>query len=161
MRRPSRLRSVACMVCGASFETRHSQGKYCSDQCRKLGARKSWRDYNARNAGHRKDYRKKYYERNAEKVSARVKSYRKTDAGRRATHVNGQRQRQKFPERYAARQAVTVALRSGRLVRLPCQRCGAVPAQAHHRDYSKPLDVEWLCAPHHREADAELKRGGQ
>ena|ERR1035437_2491923 len=42
------------------------------------------------------------------------------------------------------------ALRDGRLVRQPCETCGRTPAQAHHDDYSRPLDVRWLCGSHHR-----------
>lgn len=46
-------------------------------------------------------------------------------------------------------QSVNKAIREGRLVRLPCEVCGAVKSDAHHDDYSKPLSVRWLCRPHH------------
>jgi len=52
-----------------------------------------------------------------------------------------------------ARGAVARALAKGVLVRQPCERCERVDTQAHHDDYDKPLDVRWLCPPHHREAD--------
>lgn len=29
--------------------------------------------------------------------------------------------------------------------------------QAHHEDYSKPIDVMWLCFRHHRERHGQLK----
>ena len=45
--------------------------------------------------------------------------------------------------------AVSNALRAGRLVREPCLFCDATPAQAHHHDYDRPLDVTWLCPGHH------------
>ena len=32
----------------------------------------------------------------------------------------------------------------GKLKRLSCKECGK-PAQMHHEDYSKPLEVTWLC----------------
>ncbi len=51
------------------------------------------------------------------------------------------------------------AIQAGRLVRQPCQECGEVRSEAHHEDYSKPLEVIWLCKPHHREADARLGFG--
>lgn len=58
--------------------------------------------------------------------------------------------RQRNPEKVAAHIAVNHATRSGRLASQPCEKCGRHDAQAHHDDYSKPLDVRWLCPPHHR-----------
>lgn len=59
-----------------------------------------------------------------------------------------------------ARRAVRAAIKSGVLVRPDtCEKCGQIPArrvdgysqiQAHHPDYDKPLDVEWLCCKCHR-----------
>lgn len=49
----------------------------------------------------------------------------------------------------AAHRVVTNALSSGALVRQPCEVCGWTPAHAHHDDYSKPLEVRWLCRRHH------------
>ena len=58
----------------------------------------------------------------------------------------------RHPDRASARRAVNNAVRDGRLTRHPCAVCGATErVQAHHADYSKPLDVEWLCFKHHRE----------
>lgn len=43
------------------------------------------------------------------------------------------------------------ALSSGRLVPQPCEKCGATDdIQAHHEDYYKPLEVNWLCFKCHR-----------
>lgn len=39
------------------------------------------------------------------------------------------------------------AVMSGKLRRLPCQQCGALSAEMHHPDYSRPLEVVWLCHP--------------
>lgn len=55
------------------------------------------------------------------------------------------------PEKKAAHTAVGNAVRDGRLKKLPCAFCGTPdPVEAHHHDYSKPLDVTWLCKPCHR-----------
>jgi len=43
------------------------------------------------------------------------------------------------------------ALYHGELVREPCVVCGEEKSQGHHEDYSKPLDVVWLCSLHHHE----------
>jgi hypothetical protein len=51
-----------------------------------------------------------------------------------------------------AHRMVNVAIRGGDLTRLPCEICGTTDhVHAHHDDYSRPLDVRWLCALHHAE----------
>lgn len=63
--------------------------------------------------------------------------------------------REAFPEMYRAHTAVGNALRSGKLKREPCLFCEATEnIHGHHRDYSKPLDVVWLCAKCHRRLHA-------
>jgi hypothetical protein len=58
---------------------------------------------------------------------------------------------ERHPDKRAAHVAVGNALRCGKLKKQPCVFCGAVgEVEAHHRDYSKPLDVTWLCRPCHR-----------
>jgi ribosomal protein S27AE len=48
-----------------------------------------------------------------------------------------------------ARLAVSYAIEKGRISREPCERCGSDPAHAHHDDYTKPLDIRWLCSSCH------------
>lgn len=54
-------------------------------------------------------------------------------------------------EEYKARRAIRNAVKSGHVAKpASCQTCGiAKPLQAHHEDYSKPLEVKWLCAKCH------------
>lgn len=78
--------------------------------------------------------------------------YRRTSK-HRAWKVEYTRKRRLFvePEKYKARMMAGNAIRDGRLIRKPCRACGStVRVHAHHHDYSKPLDVDWLCAPCHR-----------
>lgn len=66
--------------------------------------------------------------------------------------------RAKYPEKHRAHSAVQYALKTGKLKRPDCcSKCGVkCKPQAHHPDYSKPLEVVWLCRkPCHREADAK------
>jgi hypothetical protein len=49
------------------------------------------------------------------------------------------------PEKVKARMAIRV------LDRKPCEVCGIEKVEAHHDDYSKPLQVRWLCKRHHCE----------
>lgn len=59
--------------------------------------------------------------------------------------------------RTAAHNAVTRAVRSGKLIRQPCERCGDKKTEAHHEDYDKPLDVIWLCSVCHKQRHKEIK----
>jgi hypothetical protein len=56
-----------------------------------------------------------------------------------------------YAEMSQAGAKVQAAVNRGDLVRKPCEVCGAEKTHAHHDDYSKPLDVMWLCPKHHRE----------
>jgi hypothetical protein len=49
-----------------------------------------------------------------------------------------------------AQNEVVKALLTGELEREPCEICGDWPGHAHHDDYSKPLEVRWLCPSHHK-----------
>ena len=57
---------------------------------------------------------------------------------------------EKIPvERQRAYAKVALAHDSGKLFRKPCVVCGELKSHAHHEDYSKPLDVIYLCPKHH------------
>lgn len=142
-------RMVFCVICGNEFLTNHSQGKYCSDDCRRIGARKSWVKYGEKNRQKRRDYHNALYETNKEKVIERTKAYHQTQRGRESQITSFKNQCEKYPDKYRARQAVSVAIRKGALKKQPCERCGATRVHAHHEDYSNPLDVIWLCSQCH------------
>jgi hypothetical protein len=48
-----------------------------------------------------------------------------------------------------ARTTASNAIRDGHLLRQPCEICGNAATDAHHEDYTKPLEVRWLCRAHH------------
>ena len=60
------------------------------------------------------------------------------------------------PERTAGRLAVYRAIRRGELCRpSSCELCGAITLlHAHHHDYSRPVDVIFLCVLCHRTVHA-------
>jgi len=82
------------------------------------------------------------------RVAARAE-YAKTEAGKKSHRKSLLLSDRKWPEKRIGRYATGNAIRDGRLTRQPCETCGGTPAQAHHEDYSRPLDVRWLCREHH------------
>lgn len=81
-------------------------------------------------------------------------------ANKRNADKRGQKQREYAKAnklKVQARSAVLVAMRQGKLKRQPCEKCGSARyIQAHHDDYSKPLEVRWLCAICHKRHHAEI-----
>ena len=58
--------------------------------------------------------------------------------------------------RMAAHNAVARAMKSGVLIRKPCERCGREDSYAHHESYDRKLDVNWLCQPCHKQRHKEM-----
>ncbi len=99
-----------------------------------------------------------------------AKSNRPQSRDREKRHAAAYRER--YPEKARAKQLLNLAVKRGDIVRPErCERCGESPPprvdgvtgiHGHHHDYSKPFEVEWLCAmchsKEHREQDAEEKR---
>lgn len=89
----------------------------------------------------------------------RARQWKQKHAKKHAESVA--RYRLNYPEKKRATSAVSYALRVGRLVKQNCQTCGASEdICAHHEDYSKPLDVTWLCRSCHvKHHEPHLYRG--
>ncbi len=89
------------------------------------------------------------------RAKARAAAYdkiRSKDKSRKLAMAKGKREwRLRFPERKRAHYLLGNAVRDGRIIKQPCRKCGSKKSEAHHPDYMKPLDVEWLCLKHHRE----------
>lgn len=78
---------------------------------------------------------------------------------RKAQRAETQRKhRARHRDHVRARNTVAVAVNAGRIVPQPCAVCGATKTEAHHDDYSKPLDVRWLCQRHHFNAHGKEPR---
>ncbi len=94
------------------------------------------------------DYYKAYDRARAnrpDRVAAR-KVYAGTDQGKERQRAGAEAWRKRNPEKRAAHVALGNAVRDGRVVKKPCEQCGTEKGvHGHHKDYSKPLEVRWLC----------------
>ncbi len=84
-----------------------------------------------------------------------AQKYRHTEHGRQRVNERMAKYRM-LPEvqvKDRARIVVNLAVRRGELHPKVCH-CGNRKSEAHHHDYSKPLEVEWLC----RQCHADLHR---
>lgn len=93
---------------------------------------------------------------NLEKIRAYDRDRAKNPDRSKAAAAVSKLWRQADKRRSACHNAVNRAIRSGRLVRLPCERCGEENSCAHHEDYDKPLEVMWLCQPCHKQRHKEI-----
>ena len=59
--------------------------------------------------------------------------------------------REKNPEKYKAQTALNNAVRDGKVLKpSECHKCkSTLQIEGHHDDYSKPLDVDWMCSACH------------
>lgn len=114
-------------------------------ECTKLDVRANYRK--------RVDYYRAYERERANlphRVEAR-KEYAQSEAGRIAGRRGGAAFVKRYPYKKRATTMVSNAIKAGKMERKPCEVCGAEKVEAHHPDYTKPLEVMWLCKPHHTE----------
>jgi hypothetical protein len=71
--------------------------------------------------------------------------YNKTDKGKLAHKKWIDKNRNKREAHYILNNAIS----KGEIVKGKCEQCKSVKTEAHHEDYSKPLEVKWLCNKHH------------
>ena len=88
---------------------------------------------------------------NKKREADRVKDNRKKHPDKWASY--DKKTKDKYPEKTKSRNVVSHAVRDGKLIPPDsCESCfKECKPEAHHEDYSKPLDVEWLCKKCHTE----------
>ena len=100
----------------------------------------------------KKDVTNRYDSPTGRKKSRRYEKERNQRPERKAAKLEYQRRRrERGPGKDRCNQIVNNAIRDGRLIRKPCEKCGNPKSEAHHDDYRSPLSVRWLCFKHHRE----------
>lgn len=143
------METKSCVKCG--LEASAIEGFYANDktckECRKSLVRK--------NRASKIDYYREYDKKRAcrpDRVKAR-KEYAKTPEGKVSSLRAKLNWAVKNLEKRNANRKVNNAIKNGKLEKsYVCSVCGAcgVKIHGHHDDYSKPLEVRWLCSPCHR-----------
>lgn len=140
---PDDLKKRLCTQCGASFVPTLKRWKTrCIDCTRAYKA--AWARQKTAN-GFKREH--------SENDRKRYKEYGKRPEVRKKKAEDQARYRAspEYQQRLFARAQVKNAIKSGTLLRQPCEVCDKQKADAHHDDYSKPLSVRWLCRTHHTE----------
>ena len=91
-----------------------------------------------------------------DRVEAR-EEYARSQRGQTIIRANKERWADRNAFKRVAQWTLNNAVRDGHIKRQSCRECGA-KAQAHHHDYSKPLDVIWLCPKHHKAEHCRMQR---
>lgn len=86
-----------------------------------------------------------------ERKRLRQINYYKTEKGNKIIRAILKRQNEKNKIKTYARSVLNNNIKQGLLKRGNCEVCNIPDAQAHHDDYSKPLEVKWFCAFHHKQ----------
>lgn len=104
--------------------------------------------------------RKKYYRENKEKFANYVSKYQKNSPKyRQYQNKYLIKKRKSYDQKFLSRQIVQLALK-GKMIFKPskCTKCeNAERIEAHHEDYSRPLDIIWVCYQCHRQIHKSSK----
>lgn len=97
----------------------------------------------------RRKFFRKNYQKTKEKYNLHRKKYLKTHPEMKSKMKR--KWRNENPEKERAYNILLYAIKTSKIIRKSCSICGDKNSHGHHEDYSKPLDVIWLCLIHHRE----------
>lgn len=74
----------------------------------------------------------------------------------RAENMKRYRNDPMLRSRHIARWLLNKAVKRGDVVKMPCA-CGNIKVDGHHSDYSKPLEVVWMCRSCHSKYHAKAE----
>lgn len=149
-----------CRKCERTLELEHmsASAKGLCKPCQ-TAAMKAWRTSNPDKS--KAAYKRSWARRRLKpEVRERRKRYYAEKGEKRSPHFGEMIRKYKMAHReeHNARARAKYAVKTGVLVRpSACEfcKCECKP-QAHHKDYSKPLEVIWICASCHRFAHSAL-----
>jgi len=126
----------SCVFCGIEFYTHKPKSILCSHSC----AAKRKHSINPQTGSKNPNY----------KGESALSKYQRKLKWRKAN-----------PEKAFAHDVFSAAIRAKKLIRMPCEVCGDKNSDGHHIDYSKPLEVIWLCRKHHNQINGKSCRAQQ
>lgn len=139
---------VALYQCKTCERELQAGAFYASNQSRcKDCVKKSVRENRTAKADYYRDYDRKRYQEDP-RVKQRHNRYRNSEKGKESFSRAREKWKANNPEKRAAQVEFGNAIRGGRVEReTQCRLCGVTDEKmdAHHFDYSKPLEVTWLC----------------
>ncbi len=92
------------------------------------------------------------YDRERSNLTKRVKArsvYAGSKEGRESLKRGKKEWAARNKEKRSAHSIFWNGIKSGKVVKKPCEICGETKVHGHHEDYKRPLDVIWLCDKHH------------
>lgn len=106
----------------------------------------------------KKSSQRRSYLKNRDSRIAKVKEYNKTEKGKSVSGKSTKAWYQRNKIKAKAHRMFHKALKDGIVNRqVTCSMCPSTgKIEAHHDDYSKPLDVIFLCRPCHRSRHMEM-----
>lgn len=128
--------------------------KYCNRTYIKYREKykKNQRIYNEKNREIINEKRKKYYFENREVINAKERIYLSSEKGKLRSNEYYHKTKERFDLKIKARNKVRYAVRVGNLIKPEiCEKCFEKKLlHGHHEDYSKPLEVIWVCVYCHK-----------
>ena len=118
-----------CEHCGVEFKPAKRTRRFCSKRCSNLGQPRGELQQPLDGT---------FYERHGDRIRAEKRERYASDPEHRAKVLARVKAAKAYPDKQ------------------PCERCGAPRADRHHDDYSKPLDIRWLCRACHIQHHAEI-----
>ena len=128
--------------------------RYICKVCDRESSRKRY----ALNKEKKLEVGRQYYKNNRKKRLESVARYRKTERGKFLIRKRSKEYYRKNRHKALARGKLNYEIRVGRMKKGVCAVCGDTNTHGHHEDYSKPLEVIWLCKKHHQEFHNDNKR---
>jgi len=148
------METKTCKKCGAERQLSHfykhpkaadGHDNSCKE-CRKEAVRKNRK----RNADYYRAYDAKRFKEDP-KVRERHKRYQQTPDGKKSMNAARKKWGDNNSDKKAASTLINNRVRDGRILKPDkCRDCGSTGRiEGHHEDYSKPLEVVWLCRQCH------------